>query len=153
MGRQSDAIGANLEALVSGAAKALALEVEAQLKMACPVDTGHARRNFVPSIGEPHDGEDDGAAQQAGEVAVLSYRIGDGDLFVTNGVSYMGALVLGSSDQAAPGWDLVAVDAAVANVQRAYDVTIDVTSSSDISARGAHAAEGLASAYSPLGEG
>lgn len=152
MGRQSDAVGAGLEALLSGASKALALEVEAQLKMSCPVDTGHARRNFVASVGTAYTGEDDGAAQMEGEAAVIAYRIGDGDLFVANNVPYIDSLVLGSSAQAPAGWDLTAVDTAVANVQRAYDVDIDVTSSADVSARGALAAEGLATAYSPLGD-
>ena len=152
MGRQADAIGANLEAALSGVAKALTLEVEAQLKMACPVDTGHARRNFVASVGTAYDGEDGGAAQQAGEVAVLAYRIGDGDLFVANNVPYIDALVLGSSSQAPAGFDLVAADTAVANVQAAYGVSIDVTSGSDLAARGAQAAQGLASAFSPFGD-
>lgn len=152
MGRQADAIRQNLETLIGGAAKALTLEVTANLIRDCPVKTGHARRNFVPSVGEPHEGEDDGQAQRTGEAEVLQYRIGDGPLHVANNVPYMGRLILGSSDQAAPGWDLVAVDQAVATVQELYSVTIDVTSSADVSSRGARAAEGLAGAFSPFGE-
>lgn len=151
MGRQADAIGARLDALLSGAAKALALETEAQLKMACPVDTGHARRSFVASVGQPYTGEDDGAAQ-AEVAAVLAYRVSDGPLFVANNVPYIDQLILGSSQQAPAGWDLVAVDTAVANVQASYGVDLDVTSSEDVSARGAGAAQGLAGAYSPLGD-
>lgn len=151
MGSQADAIGANLEALFSGVAKALTLEVAANLTAASPVDTGHVRRNFVPSVGAPFDGEDDGAAQQQGQAAVVSYRIGNGDLFVANNVPYLDQLLLGSSSQAAAGWDLVSIDQAVQTVRGQYDVTIDVTSSSDVAARGARAAEGLAAAFSPLG--
>ncbi len=149
---QAAQIGENLKALVGGVAKALALEVTAELTAATPVKTGHARRNYVPSIGEPFTGEDDGEAQAAGQAEVLSYRIGDGPLYVTNNVPYLPMLVLGSSSQAPAGFDLVAVDQAVENVRREWDVDIDVTSRSDVSARGARAAQGLAAAYSPFGD-
>lgn len=142
-------IAANLQALVAGAAKSLQLEVTAELVKACPVDTGHARRNFVPTVGAPSDAEDEGAAQQAGMVA--AYKIGDGDLYVTNIVPYIDRLIMGSSTQAPAGWDLQAVDTAVATVQAQYGVRIDVTSAADVSARGARAAEGLAGAFSPFG--
>lgn len=153
MGRQADQIAANLQAIVGGVAKALTLEVTANLIEDCPVKTGHARRNFVPSVGTPHTDEDDGAAQQQGQAEVLQYRIGDGPLYVANNVPYMDALVLGSSSQAAAGWDLVAVDRAVATIEQQYGVDIDVTSSSDVADRGARAATGLAGAFSPFGEG
>lgn len=148
---QADDIGANLLALVGGAAKALTLEVTAELTAASPVDTGHVRRNFVPSVAQPFDGEDDGAAQQQGQAAVLSYKIGDGDLYVTNNVDYLQYLVLGSSSQQPAGWDLAAIDQAVETVRQQYDVEIDVTASPDISARGAGAAQGVAGAFSPFG--
>lgn len=152
MGRQAVAIRQNLETLIGGAAKALTLEVCANLVRDCPVKTGHARRNFVPSVGEPHEGEDDGQAQRAGEAEVLQYRIGDGPLHVSNSVPYIDRLVLGSSVQAPAGWDLQAVDQAVATVQELYNVTLDVSSSADVAARGAAAAQGLAGAFSPFGE-
>lgn len=141
----------NLEAALAGAAKALALEVTAELTKACPVDTGHARRNFVPSIGAPSEDDDEGGAQQAGMVAVASYQIGDGDLYVTNNVPYIDRLILGSSQQAPAGWDLVAVDTAMQTVQQQWNVRIDVTSGADVSARNAQAAAGVAAAFSPLG--
>lgn len=150
--RQAAGVRANLEALLAGAARDLALAVTANLTEACPVDTGHARRNFIPSVGAPVTEADDGAGQAAGQAAVLSYRIGDGPLFVTNNVPYIDRLVLGSSTQAPAGWDLVAVDAAVQEVQQRYaGMRIDVTSSIDVSARGAGAAAGIAAAYSPFG--
>lgn len=137
---------------MSGVAKALTLEVTANLTAAAPVKTGHVRRNFVPSVATPHDGEDDGAAQQQGQAEVLSYRIGQGDLYVTNNVDYLQYLILGSSDQQPAGWDLASVDQAVETIRQQYDVTIDVTSSVDVSARGAGAAKGLAGAFSPFGD-
>lgn len=145
-------VGSNLERLATDAIKALTLEVAANLTQDAPVRTGHVRRNFVPSIGQPHEGEDDGAAQAAGQAAVLSYRIGDGDTFVTNNVEYLRWLVLGSSTQAPAGWDLAAVARAQQTIQARYDgVSIDVTSSQAVSDRGAPAAGNLASAYSPFG--
>jgi hypothetical protein len=147
---QAARVRANLEALIAEASKALTLEIAANLTTAAPVDTGHVRRNFVPSVGAPHGGEDEGAAQAAGQIAVLSYQIGDGNLFVTNNVPYLEQLLLGSSSQAAPGWDLIAVDAAVETVRQMFDVSIDVSARS-VGDFGARAATGLASAYSPLG--
>lgn len=141
----------NLEHLLAGAAKALALEVTAELVKACPVDTGHARRNFVPSIGSPADSEDDGAAQQEGMAAVVGYAIGGGDLYVTNHVPYIDHLILGSSQQQPAGWDLAAVDRAEQKVAAEWGVRIDVTSSADVSARGNRAAAGMAEAFSPFG--
>lgn len=153
MGREANKIRARIDALMGAVVRDLTLEVTAQLIEACPVDTGHARRNFVPSVAAPHDGEDDGAAQAECQAAVLAYKIGDGSTFVTNNVPYIDRLVLGSSAQAPAGWDLVAVDRAVAKVQQDYGTRIDVTSSADVSARGAGAAAGLAEAFSPLEEG
>jgi|SRR5882672_3001350 len=137
---------AELRAQVADAAKALTLGVAAELTEACPVKTGHARRNFVPSISAPGTGEDDGAAQTAGTESVLSYRIGDGDLYVVNNVPYIGQLILGSSIQAPAGWDLVAIDAAVADVNRQFGVSIDVSSAGQAADRGAQAAENLVAA-------
>lgn len=121
-------IGARLRAEIARAAAALTLEVTANLIEACPVDTGHARANFVPSVGAPATGEDDGATQAAGTAAVLGYKLGDGPLHITNNVPYIDRLILGSSDQAPPGWDLDAVARAQATVQAQYDgLSIDVS--------------------------
>lgn len=150
----ADQIADSLEAAISQACAALCLEISAELTEACPVDTGHARRNFVPSIGTPHDGEDDGAAQARGQAEVATqYRVDLGDLYVTNCVPYIGPLIMGSSTQAVPGWDLRAVDQAVQTIQDRYGATIDVSAAgSSLSARGFGAAHNIASAYSPFGE-
>jgi len=148
---QVSAIGVRLRAGIAGTVKELALEITANLIEACPVDTGHARRNFIPAIGEPFDGEDDGAAQLTGQAQVLGYQLVDGDIHITNNVPYIGALLAGHSAQAPVGWDLAAVDKAVADVQTRHDGTsIDVSSSAVASERGAPAAAGLAGAYSPF---
>lgn len=122
------AVGDALRSLIAQAAAGLVLEVTANLIEACPVDTGHARANFVPSIGEPATGEDSGGAQAAGIAAVAAYKLGDGDLHISNNAPYIDRLIAGSSSQAPAGWDLVAIDTAVQTVQAQYDsLDIDVT--------------------------
>lgn len=148
----ADQIADNLEALVSQACAALCLEVAANLAEACPVDTGHARRNFVPSIGSPHSGEDDGQAQAQGQAELVTYRVDMGDMYVTNNVPYIGALIMGSSQQAPAGWDLRAIDQAVQTIQSRFGATIDVSTSSSVGDRGGIAASNLAGAYSPFGD-
>ena len=150
MGEQADKVRAQPDALMGAVVRDLTLEVAANLIQECPVDTGHARRNMVPSIGAPHEGEDDGAAQAAGQAEVLTYRIGQGDAYVVNNVPYIGRLILGSSAQAPAGWDLVAVDRAQQTIQGRYGgARIEV--GVDVSSRGAGAAAGIAGAYSPFG--
>lgn len=145
------AIGDRLRAELAKIASALTLEVTAELVEACPVDTSHCRSNFVPSIGEAHDGEDDGAAQQAGIAAVMAYRLG-APLHISNNVPYLGRLIGGSSSQAPVGWDVAAIDRGIATIQGQYAGSrIDVSSSGEVSARGAAPAGNLAGAYSPFG--
>jgi hypothetical protein len=128
---QVAAAGAMVRSITAGAASALTLEATANLVEETPVDTGHARRNWVPGIGAPQDGEPDtGAAQAAGMAEVAGYKLGDGALSITNRVPYIGPLLGGHSDQAPAGWDLAAVDRAVQTIQRHYDsLRIDVTTS------------------------
>lgn len=150
---QAKAIGDALRAEVGRLAAELTLEVNANLIEACPVKTGHARANFVPSVGEAATSEDDGAAQAAGIAAVLSYKLGP-PLFVSNNVPYIDHLIGGSSTQAPPGWDLTAMDTAVQTLQARHDgVEIDASEAmgAAIAARGAPAAGNMASAYSPFG--
>jgi hypothetical protein len=138
---QAAAVMARLRSEVAGVAKSLILEIDAELRESTPVDTGHARANWVPSVGAPHTGEDAGAAHDAGVAAVLAYNLGDGDLYESNNVPYIGFLLGGSSAQAPAGWDAAAFDRAVAAVQARHDaVDIDVsreggTTSIKISAR------------------
>lgn len=125
---QAAAIGAALRQRFADVTKALTLEVTARLIEACPVDTGHARANFVPHIGGAYEGApDEGGAQVAGQAAILSYKLGDGDVHISNNVPYLKFLILGSSAQAPAGWDLAAVDQAVAAVRAQID-DLDVSS-------------------------
>jgi len=126
---QAAAVTQQLLLQIARAASAITLEVTANLVEACPVDTGHARANFVPGIGSPVTGDADGAGpQQAGTAAVLRYRLGDGPLNITNNVPYIGRLIGGWSKQAPAGWDIAAIDAGVATIQAQYDhLKIEVT--------------------------
>ncbi len=155
MGTAAETIAA-LEAAISAAAADLALEITANLVAATPVDTGHARANWIPSVGEPPSQEvDNAAAREAGIIEVAAFKLGDGMISITNNAPYIGRLIAGSSSQAAPGWDLAAIDQSVATVQARHDgVRLDV---SDIRAavssqRGSYAASAVAAAYSPLGD-
>lgn len=145
MGAQARAIGERLRRHVETLFKALVLEIDKELRKATPVDTGHARANWVPSVGAPHAGEVHGAAEHAAGVGqVLSFKLGDGALWVSNGVDYVPILNYGTSKQAPPLWIEAAVDRAVATIQARYNVKIDIDRPTG--------GENLAAAYSPFGE-
>jgi|SRR3954462_3749139 len=119
---QAKAIGDALRARIADVAVAVALEVQANLIEDCPVDTGNARANFVHAVGAPFNGEaTDSNAQSAGQIAVLAYRFGDGDIHISNNVKYLKYLILGSSSQASAGWDLAAIERGLATVQALND--------------------------------
>jgi len=130
---QAADIGARLRAELAHVAKALVLEIDANLREATPVDTGHARANWIPGIGEAVDAvADSEAAHDDGVAKVLSYKLGDGDLYAVNNVPYIGRLIGGSSSQAPAGWDLTAIDQAVRTIQDQHDgAQIDVTTGPD----------------------
>lgn len=130
---QAAAIRARLLAQINQARKDIILAVDANLRAApadggTPVDTGHARANNVPGIGEPSGMEASGdAAHAAGVIAVSRADLRD-DLYEANAVPYFERLNLGSSSQAPAGFVEAAVDRAIAEVQQAYDaLQIDVT--------------------------
>lgn len=128
---QAADIGARLRAELNAVKNALAMEITANLVEACPVDTGNARANFVPTIDSPFEGEGGAGAREAGVAAVLGSQVTD-DVYVSNNVPYLKFLIGGSSSQAAAGWDLVAIDTAVQTIQGQYDgVQIDVTDGRD----------------------
>ena len=143
MGAQADRIGKRLRRHLEQIFKALCLEIDRELRKSTPVDTGHARANWVPSIGAPHAGEVIGDAVHAAAVAgVLSFRLGDGALWVSNAVSYVPILNYGTSSQAPPLWIEAAIDRAVATIRARYNVNIDIDRP---------VGEGLAAAYAPEG--
>lgn len=131
----------------------LVVETVANLREDTPVDTGHARANWVQSVGEPFRGLDGetrvlrrgnkkkgtkkgdrvttstGSAAARGDAAILSYKLDDGDAYVANNVDYLvgpGSLNDGHSDQAASGWIEAAVARALAKVGSQHDQLADL---------------------------
>lgn len=134
--------------------KALELDIDAELRRQTPVDTGHARRNWIPSVAVPHAGEvtsDEAHAQ--GVAAVLAYTLAQGPLWVANSVAYINALNYGHSKQRPAGWIELAVDLALQKAQARAGAKVDVSAvrSAFQSAVGGQGAENVASAYSPFG--
>lgn len=149
MTAQSDALEIQLLAELARVPKDLALEIAAELRKppgqgGTPVDTGHARANWIVSIGEPPSEQSaaSGAAYQNGVTRLLSWKLGDGDIFVGNAVVYIQRLDAGHSKQAPAGFIEAAIARAVATVQTRYQIltiTIDPSGSStsvDLSASG-----------------
>ncbi len=121
---------ADLDLFTRGEMIALALNINANLRenppLGTPVDTGWARANWVPSVGEPRyldaDTRDPTPAQIATRGAVADKGVNDvlawtpdkGALFSTNSVPYIGALNAGHSpQQAQPGFVGRAIERAV----------------------------------------
>lgn len=126
---QIDVIIADLDAHAEAVAIDLALEITAELRITTPVLTGWARANWVPSLGDPYDG---GSAavqptpglvttamsrQNEGLAQVLSYRLAQGPIWVTNNVPYIHRLNEGWSQQAPSGFVQAAVARAVQTVR------------------------------------
>jgi hypothetical protein len=153
-----DAIVARLKQEAANAAKALILEIDANLRKATPVDTGHARASWVPSVGTPSSAEPSGRSDsehEAGIGAVLRFRLEDNELYETNNAPYINQLNLGNSKQAPAGFVEAAIDQAQQTIQQRYDgLQIDVTSTGGgtfSDQAGGEAAANLAEAYSPFG--
>jgi hypothetical protein len=91
--------------------KQLTIETTAEVVKATPIDTGWARANWIPSVGDPVDattGSKDGVTtsrQEAGVAEVLTtYTLRRGNLFITNNVPYITKLNEGTSTQAPSGF-------------------------------------------------
>jgi len=160
MGRQAAAIGDRLRSELANACKALALEIDRELRrkgIGTPVDTGHARAGWVPSVGTPVLAEvtgTDSSAHDQGVAQVLTFKLGDGALWISNAVPYVPRLNRGHSKQAPPLFIEAAVDRALVTIQARYAKRIDISglASQIRSELGAPGADNLASAYSPFGE-
>ncbi len=151
--KQAASIGDSLRKDVAKAAKALILEIDSELRKSTPVDTGHARANWVPSVGQPHTGEAQGdAAHASGVGQVIGYELSMGPLYVSNGVPYVQNLNYGSSRKAPAMFVEAAVDRALAKIERKFGAgAVGFSSSEYRSETGAAGAANMASAYNPLG--
>lgn len=144
-----DRIAKKLNAEIERVCKMAVLEIDKELRRSTPVDTGHARANWIPSVGQPHRGEVEGMGTHAQGVAqVLAFKLGSGTLYVTNNVPYIRRLNEGSSKQAPSLFVEAAVDRAIQTVRRKTGA--NVSRSEFQSAVGAEGAANLASAYLPF---
>lgn len=159
MGKQAAAAGARMRKYISNAAIMLVLEIDKELRRNTPVDTGHARRNWVPSVGLPSEAEaTDDSLHAAGVAQVLSYKVEDGPLWIANVVEYIRRLNYGHSSQKPAGWFERSVDIALQRVQERLErlgrTDFDIASirAEYQSFVGGEGAANLASAYSPFGD-
>lgn len=125
---QAEIVIAKLEGFVVSLVRKIVLDMHANLVRpgsdgGTPVDTGFARANWIPRLGEPGSAPvgarptepgpspsgkalfvDTGAAE-AGKAAVATgFKLGAGDVYVSNHVPYIGHLNNGSSKQAPAGF-------------------------------------------------
>jgi hypothetical protein len=112
---------ADLKGFTARQVAGLMLNITAYLIEDTPVDTGWARSNWVPSIGEAFADLDgsrksvSGAAQQGGMLDVAAYDdLAVGDLFITNNVPYILSLNAGHSQQAPAGFVEAAIERGIA---------------------------------------
>jgi hypothetical protein len=155
MGAASERLEKKLLGLVETAAKALILEIDKELRKrgsGTPVDTGHARASWVPSVGSPVRAEPDGnssAAHDAGVAQVLTYRIGGGSLYLTNAAPYIRRLNDGWSSQAPALFIEACIDRAMSMIKAKLGVDFGQTAFRASTGGGA---ANVASAYSPFGD-
>ena len=125
-----------LNKLVEATMVALALEILANLiaspaRGGTPADTGWARANWVPNVGEPitepigrppKRGEQLSAeartARAKGEALLLRYKLGQGPINITNNAPYIGRLNQGWSTQAPAGFIQAAVARATKTINQ-----------------------------------
>lgn len=156
MASAAERLQAKLDALIERAAKALILEIGRELRKkgtGTPVDTGHARANWIPSVGMPNHTEDPGtggALAAAGAAVIASFKLGQGKLYLSNVVPYIRRLNEGHSTQAPPLFVESCVIRAMATVKAKLGVDFGIAGAT--SDAGAGAAGNLASAYSPFGD-
>lgn len=131
MATEVDFIVADLDLFTRLEIIALSTNVDANLREnppgGTPVDTGWARASWVPSVGAPSQlsGETKDSEATPAEVAarenisrqglndLLSWKAGDGAIFVTNNTPYIIPLNNGHSAQSPAGFVQVAVEKAL----------------------------------------
>ncbi len=125
MGRQADLVGRALNKSIVREIKTLTLDITEGLIDGTPVDTGWARANWIPQIGDPFrdivgDREAiDTSEQELGMAEVATqYDLLDGPIFISNNVPYIESLNEGSSDQAPAGFIEAVIEREVAKANQ-----------------------------------
>lgn len=111
-------VQAGTEAVVRQAA----LTTVSVAAIATPVDTGLARGNWRTQLGSPNEEElqnirSISAVTSEANAQVRQWRLGSGDIFITNNVSYITFLDEGSSLQAPNGMTEQAIAAGIRVLQ------------------------------------
>ncbi len=156
MGAATDRVQRKVNALIEHAAKALILEINRELRRrgtGTPVDTGHARANWIPAVGTPNHVEAagvDAALADAGAAVVAAFKLGQGKLYLSNVVPYVRRLNEGWSRQAPALFVESCIIRAMATVKAKLGVDFGIAKAT--SDAGAAPAGNLASAYSPFGD-
>lgn len=120
----ADLIVSALEDFVALVVRKLVLDIVANLTASpseggTPVDTGWARSNWIPRIGKTFEGTSgtreavSAGAQESGKAQVLTYKLDQGPVHITNNVPYIVFLNDGSSKQAPRGFVQAAIERAV----------------------------------------
>ena len=106
----------NLEDFIEGAMQRLTLNATSNFIEDTPVDTGWARANWVPNIGQAFNGTagsreaaESGSvslSEQQGGIAnvTIRYRLQSGPIYISNNVPYITQLNEGTSAQAPAGF-------------------------------------------------
>lgn len=102
--------------------KRAAIAADQTAVLRTPVDTGRARANWLVSVGVAEysvrevnnlsKGAAANVALEQGRDAASGYKLGQGGIFITNSVPYIGVLDAGSSAQAPNGMTAAAIQAA-----------------------------------------
>lgn len=114
-------VGGKLRNRIAATRARVTLAIHAELVEANPVDTGHARASWVPSLDAPagaigsRDVVSDAAAA-AGASVVAASNDPRARAFVTNNAHYIGYLNKGRSKQAPAGFVQAAVKRGLASV-------------------------------------
>lgn len=163
MGARADRIAAKLRRGVESAAKALVLEINRELRLKPPLGTpvmdGNARANWIPSVGAPAQGTpssvaEGNAAAAAGTAAVAAFKLGQGDLYITNRTPYIRRLNDGYSKQSPALFVEAAVERAKTKIKARTGVDfggVGLAQGTSAGDAASSMAGNLASAYSPFG--
>ena len=120
---QTDIILKELSDFSADLMKRLTVEVTANLIEGTPVDTGWARANWVPRIGEPltevvssPESVSAGAQERGLAEVITQYNINRGSIYISNNVPYIVNLNDGSSLQAPRAFVQTSISRAIAKV-------------------------------------
>ena len=109
----------DLEGAIARVTRKVSLDVTANLVETTPVDTGWARANWIPSVGQPSESpvgskESISVVEQAlGKTKVAGFKDISQKVFITNNVPYITDLNDGTSKQAPAGFVQNAITKAV----------------------------------------